>query len=253
MKTLIDAALQHGSYISNNEGFISVLEGVEEQIQQVTSTDPARAVSLYETFLAGCRMKADDLDDSDNDFGMFCQQLICGWISARQAANADSADTVEKLIARMDDDPYGFYTDIEREAVKILNSEGLLAFEQLAQARFNEGGVLPWLDVLRAIYSQRRDADRYIELCNASSTSAQDCEAIAAMLQERGELVKALAWVERGQSELKEERFSILKGRLADIRRRLLNGLGRRDEALDSAWADYQASPDRLTYRELFE
>jgi len=38
------------------------------------TTDPARAVKLYETFLAGCHAKADELDDSTGSFGLvpFC-------------------------------------------------------------------------------------------------------------------------------------------------------------------------------------
>jgi hypothetical protein len=43
-------------------------------------------VTLCETFLAGCNAKAEEIDDSDGELGMFAGGLFCGWIKARQYA-----------------------------------------------------------------------------------------------------------------------------------------------------------------------
>src|SRR2546427_87313 len=67
-------------------------EGVASQLKP-PRPDPGRAVSLYETFLAGCYEKAEELDDSSGNFGMFVVRLYRDWIKARQAASADGDET----------------------------------------------------------------------------------------------------------------------------------------------------------------
>jgi hypothetical protein len=75
-----------------------------EGIQELLTTKPRRAVALCEAFLAGCHAKAEQLDDSSDNFGMFVKDLICLWIKARQADGAESDETAT-LLAWMDDDP----------------------------------------------------------------------------------------------------------------------------------------------------
>jgi hypothetical protein len=67
-----------------------------------------RAACLYETSIAGCKMKANEIDDSDGKFGTFVGGLLCGWIQARHAAAADADKTAETLLAWMENDDYGF-------------------------------------------------------------------------------------------------------------------------------------------------
>jgi hypothetical protein len=112
----IERALRPGAFIRDGEcfSFVSGLEQVAATIDKLIATEPARAVALYETFLAGCHAKADELDDSSGSFGQFAQDLICGWIKARQASGADPDKTASTLLAWMDDDPYAFCYEIER-------------------------------------------------------------------------------------------------------------------------------------------
>jgi hypothetical protein len=72
-------------------------------IAKLLESDPGRAARLYETFLAGCYEKAEELDGSSGNFGMFVHDLYAGWIEARQAAGADPDETAKWLLARMDD------------------------------------------------------------------------------------------------------------------------------------------------------
>jgi hypothetical protein len=55
MDSIIESALQPGRFIRWNEGlsFVSGLRHLEGEIAKVVSADPARAVTLYETFIAG--------------------------------------------------------------------------------------------------------------------------------------------------------------------------------------------------------
>jgi hypothetical protein len=96
----IEAALEPGSYIKDDAGraFVQGLDWVEEKIAKLLRTAPARAVALYETFLAGCYEKADELDDSSGRFGMFVDRLFSGWVKARQAAGADPEDRPPRAI-----------------------------------------------------------------------------------------------------------------------------------------------------------
>ena len=90
----IEIALEPGGFIADRAclSFVSGLDEVAATIANLISTEPARAVRLYETFLAGCYEKAEELDDSSGSFGQFVKDLYCGWIQARQAAGAELAD-----------------------------------------------------------------------------------------------------------------------------------------------------------------
>jgi hypothetical protein len=253
IRGLIESALQPGRFIPYVEafGFVAILEGIADEIQTLLSSDPMRAVGLYEVLLGGCKKKAEDIDDSDDYLGTFGGDIICRWIQARQAANADPDETVKKLLAWIDDDDYGFTNDIERNAAEALDRKGRQAFERQVRARFDAPGGKVWADTLRAIYLTQRDLNRYVELCNTSGLTPGDCEAIAGILQARRKFAEALAWVERGLDLQKAETFPMTARRFADTKRHLLKKLGRIDEALNSAWDEFEARPTKLSYAEL--
>jgi len=270
MDSLIESVLQPGQFIGWNEGssFVSELRQLESEIANVVSTDPARGVALYETFIAGCILKAEEVDDSDGEFGTFAGGLYCGWITARQAAGADRGQTAKLLLAWMDDDDYGFCNDLERAAVKVLDRAGLEAFEREVRARFDKEcaalakGKPPvpnpdyardrWGGMLRAIYSEQRSIEKYLDLTSRTGLTQADCEAIATMFQAKRKPNDALAWLEQGIQMDKPDGFQRGAGyKLAEMRRALLAKLGRGIEALDSAWAEFQEHPDTSTYEEL--
>jgi hypothetical protein len=137
---MIESALQPGRFVGWNEGlaFVSDLSRVEREIVNLVTSEHARAVALYETFIAACNEKAEDVDDSDGEFGTFAGGLYSGWIAARQAADADRGETAQLLLEWMDDDAYGFCNDLELSAVKVLDRTGLEAFESEVRARFDK-------------------------------------------------------------------------------------------------------------------
>ena len=253
MRMLIQEALQLGRFIPYSEGwgFTSRLEGVADQIEGLLAREPARAVGLYEIFLAGCNKKAEEIDDSDGYLGEFAERLVCRWIRARQAANADPDETARRLLGWMDDDPYGFCSSLEQPAAEAFDRTGLEAFERQVHERFATTGGNWWAKILRAIYSAQHDIDRYVELCHATQLTPGDCETIASMLQAKRKFPDALFWVERGIKLQKGERFLVGGHRLPDMKRQLLKHLGRNEEALSSAWAAFEACPSELTYAEL--
>ena len=269
---IIESALQPGDFIDWNEtdSFVSELRDVENQIAKVAAVDPSRGVALYETFIAGCTLRAEELDDSDGEFGTFAGELYCGWIKARQAAGTDREQTAKLLLAWMDDDDYGFCNDLERSAATVLDRAGLEAFEREVLARFDnacaalstgKGSAAAnpnyardrWGGILKSIYSKRRNIEKYLDLTARAGLTQVDCEAIATMFQAKRKLKDALAWLEKGiQMDKPEGGFQRGESyKLPEMRRALLVKLGRGHEALHSAWTEFQADPNKFTYHEL--
>ena len=96
----MELALRLGNFIDYGASwsFVSGLKEVERDIEKLPGAEPDRAVDLYETFVAGCYEKADEIDDSSGSFGMFVQDLFRGWIRARQAAGSDAEETAEMRV-----------------------------------------------------------------------------------------------------------------------------------------------------------
>jgi len=257
LEAAIETALRPGQFIDWRMGstFTSELDRVTAQIDQFVSTDPERAVSLYERLLAGCYEKAEEIDD-DGYFGDFVEGVYCGWVKARQATGADPDKTVSRLLDRMENDSYGYAFELEREVVKVLDMAGLAAFERAVRTSFEaKDGTGQsrhrWGEVLRAIYAQQGDVPAYVAVCQETALSAKDCLVLAGMHQER-KPDEALAWVERGLLLGKKTPNESYAGDdLAKLKRGLLARLGRADVALAEAWAEFQKAPSTYLYEEL--
>jgi tetratricopeptide (TPR) repeat protein len=269
----IELTLHPGAFIPDRAcfSFVADLDGVAAKIAKLTAADPARAISLYETFLAGCYEKAEELDDSSGSFGQFIGELFCGWIEARQAAGADPEETATRLLAWMDDDPYGFCHHIEMNAARVFGKAGLAAFEKQIRARFDaaasakpapEGAFRDrteylrrrWGEVLRTLYLEQKNAAAYVALAEETGPTAQDCRNVATLLASRRKPEEALAWVERGLNLDKKTPHRSMAGYdLGKLKRDLLTRLGRGDEALEAAWAEYREHPSKYTYDDLMK
>ena len=271
----MEIALQLGDFVDYGAAwsFVTGLEEVEGQIENLRHNEPERAIDLYETFIAGCYEKADEIDDSSGNFGMFVEDLFCGWIRARQAAGADAEKTAERLLNWMDKDDYGFCYQLEREAVKVLTRKGRSPFATQVRSRFDAAGrpSMPrkdsqdarqntsyrrryWGGVLKTIHAAQRDVDAYVSLCKETELLPIDCEIVAGMLQSRRKPDQALEWVERGLALEKQNpggQGSSYK--LADMKRTLLAKLGHTGEALTSAWTEFEKYPCKLAYDQLMK
>ena len=201
----IELAFSPGEFIRDRAcfSFVSSLEAVAVQIDILLKTDSARAAGLYEIFLAGCREKAEELDDSSGSLGQFAKDLICRWIKARQASGAPPDDTAAALLVWTDNDPYAFCYQIEKAVAGAFDKAGLAAFESLIRSRFE---AIPseerfdrrqWSDVLRAIYLAQRNPVAYEALAEQTGLDARDCLALATIFAPRKPDL-ALAWVDRG-------------------------------------------------------
>jgi tetratricopeptide (TPR) repeat protein len=265
LDTVIESTLRPGRFIGWRQGasFLQGLYEAEHEIKALVAGNPERAVCLYETLIAACNMKANEIDDSDGEFGTFVGGLLCGWIQARQAAAADADKTAETLLSWMENDDYGFCNDLKSEAAKVLDRAGLASFERAVRVRFESACVKPkervggyyrdsWGQVLRSIYAQQRNIEKYLALTAQTSLTQADCEVVATIFQAKRKPNEALAWLDRGiEMDTFGSSLSVVGYRLPQLRRELLAKLGRESEALDSAWAAFLANPSRFTYDEL--
>src|SRR2546421_10269562 len=82
LQSAIEAALDPGRFVSERAcyAFISGLDEVADELAQLVESEPQRAAALYEAFVAGCQEKANEVDDSSGDQGMFVAGLFQGWI-----------------------------------------------------------------------------------------------------------------------------------------------------------------------------
>lgn len=261
----MEAALSPGYYISEAASwtFTGDLEKVRERIGALAGPEPERAVGLYETFVAACYQKADEVDDSSGDYGRFGGSLFCSWVTARQAADADPGETVDRLFAWMVHDQYGFWHGLEEDLTSVLDAAGqqacIVRIKQMLgsgddpQARAAYHRVR--LDgLLRAIYVAQRDTGSYLALAEETGITAKDCVAVASMFAAEQEHDRALEWVERGfELDAAEHLGSIADHDLRDLQRQLLTRLGRHGEAVQAVWADFERSPSTYAYEALME
>lgn len=262
----MEQALRPGAFINYGvaSDFVRGLESVAQGLDSLALSEPGSAAELYEIFIGACHEKAEEIDDSGGNLGMFVQRLFVDWVGARQAAKHDAADTVRRLDAWIDDDPYGFCSHLEPHVAKTMDPQHLGAFAQLARERLHR--TVPddrgpagyprrrWAETLKHILAAQKDAEAYLELCQASGLAAADCNVLAEMDEHHGRPQEALTWVERGLALAQGERFGgSAEYELKKRHRALLRGLGRVAEAVASAWVDFEQHPSDVSYRILLE
>lgn len=272
--SVIEEALDLGEFVSYKEawGFIRNLKNVKEKIDGLLKKVQAkRCVPLYEVFLSGCYEKADEIDDSSGNLGMFFEELFCSWIKARQKAGYTDEETVHNILKWMDNDRYGFCYNIEKNLVTVLNRKGLSLFENSIQSRFNEAFSLvksegirriydyPYAvrqnaDILKVIYIAKKDIESYLSFCEKIGTTPKDCENIAKIHKEKRCFQDALMWVDKGlELERKDNWPNESSWNLLKLRRELFKKLGRKEDAFESAWSAFKEHPSEYAYDEMMK
>ena len=261
IESAIENSLRPGEYIDDDYcwSFVSDLEKVKDIIENIVNREPARAIDLMEIFMAACYEKAEEIDDSSGSFGEFVEALFCSWVNARQKADFEAKETVDRLLAWMDDDDYGFTYYLERKVSGFLNKEGLKEYAAAIRSRYDAKGAKDhhrrqWGETLKSIYAAGGDLKSYISICHETALLPVDCEILAGMLLSSGKPGEALKWVEKGleiQSSAKVYRGSSHK--LEPMKRDILTRLGRPEEALADAWQEFYNSPDEFTHEELLK
>lgn len=140
LERTMEATLRPGLFIRYGESFAFVqeLDRVARSIDGLVAEAPARAAELFETFLAGCYQKSEEIDDSSGGFGELMQHLCCRWVPARQAAGSSADETVGTLLRWKERDGCGYTYELEGKLVEVLDKAGLSALAREAKVRFDE-------------------------------------------------------------------------------------------------------------------
>jgi hypothetical protein len=268
---MIETALRPGDFISYGRSwdFVRSLEETKGRLDGLLAAGEAdQAVALYEIFLAGCYEKAGEIDDSGGNLGLFFQDLFCCWIKARQAAGRDPAETVREILKWMDHDEYGFCFDTEAGIALALNKAGFGLFKKQIEDRFDAAfapfageeaqfiydypsAVYMTARRLKAIYVARGDVRSYSGLCERIVASPKDCEKIAHLYKAKGRPEPAMVWVERGLAIGNTRRWGNEDSySLEGLKRELLSKVGRKGDALQSAWSEFTKRPSAFAYEE---
>jgi hypothetical protein len=92
----------------------------------------------------------------------------------------------------MDDDPYAFCYQIEKETSAAFDKAGLAAFEKKMRACLEAASTDPssWpyrraAEILRAIYCAQKNIPAYIALAEETGLKPEDCLAVAKLLTAR--------------------------------------------------------------------
>ncbi len=267
----IRIALMPGRFVRWNEvsDLVNKLDRVQDRVEALVKAGEAgRAVRLYEIFLSGVYAKIEEADD-ECDLANLFHRLICGWIEARQAAGLCAKETVTQLLNWMKNDDYGFCNDIEKDAIKVLNTEGghllISHFQGLVDRALpaaGEGSTRPIFEYkndlrlpamsLKETYEALGDASSYEALCESLGFSPRDCERLAKMEISRKHWAKALEWVEKGIAlKAKRDWHNEDDQELDRLKPEILRHLGRKNDALALAWADFQRDPNEFAYEQL--
>lgn len=272
--TAIEHALDLGQFVFYKQtwDFVSNLDRIKDRIDALVDEGEAeRVVRLYELFVAGVYEKAEETDDSGGELGAFFEGLFVSWIIARQKARYPAEETVREILGWIENDNYGFCYDIEGTVARTLNREGFALFRSHFRNLF-EKAFAPFkcvaprriydypaevclsARVLKSIYIAKKDVRSYIALCEMMTVSPKDCEEVGNMHKARRRFAEALEWVERGLS-LEHERHwgNESSSSLTFMRRELLGKVGRKEEAFQVAWEQFEKHPCEYTYADLMK
>src|SRR2546423_426011 len=263
--------LMPGRFVRSDEvsRLVHNLDRVHEKLEGVVTAGEAEgAVRLYEIFLLGIYAKIEEADDECSLANLF-NCLTCGWIQARQAAGRPAEETIDQLLNWMKNDNYGFCNDIERDVMKVLDKQGqqlfIGHFRELVEKAMPGPSAGPARAIfeyeralrlpaksLKEIYEALGDVPSYAALCERLGFSPRDCEHLARMEISGKHWAKALAWVEKGVA-LKPTRnwHNEESCHLEQLKPEVLRHLGRKEDALASAWEEFQGNPNEFAYEQL--
>ena len=176
-----------------------------------------------------------------------------------------------QVLRWQENDDYGFCYRIEHDVVKVLDPPGYKLFVQHYERLLNDGLAdipdprpaaifeyennvrLPALS-LKDIYEAKGDTKSFAALCDRTELSPRDCERLAKMEMSKNRWKQALAWVEKGL-ELEPTRnwHNESSHGLESKKPEILAKLGRKEESLAMAWADFERHPSDHTYERFME
>ncbi|WP_096784774.1 DUF6880 family protein [Rhodobacter sp. CZR27] len=238
--------------------------------EELGPADPALAVDRLLRFLVTHGTVFERVDDSSGrvaDTYVLATEAL-GPLVGRLGAAA--SDLPERVTEALDASAYGYLTPVARAIIPQLPPAVLAAWDADLAARSAAVGApgcdrwfrsaaAEWAEIRQAIAVARGDLDGLVAIEAAKPDHVQRPLAMAAQLLEAGRAAEALDWVRKEPSPL-QGRVTILDDDSFDpeapavqrvsLEARILDALGRRDEARALRWEGFAATLSAKLLRE---
>ena len=228
------------------------LDRVREAIvRDLLPQRPLAAAELLGRFIQLDATVFDRSDDSDGLIGDVLKQAIGDFGAAWAAApDRDRVQLAHKVFAILTKDSYGVHGGVVIAFKEALGSEGLDELERLirgglerCRTQGEEARTWPLTRGLQQIADARGDVDGFIAAHRLAGTERHALKDICERLIEAGRAAEALARIE--QADVPAHR----QWEIDDLRVRLLDLLGRHDDAQAVRWKMFTGSPSEHTLR----
>ena len=212
-----------------------------------------QAEKVLRRFVEAADKGFECIDDSYGVLWPLCQQAVALW--GKAWAKIESRDTVtlgEMVFGKLQDNGYGLCDDIIGDFADALGDDGLLVLKNLFQTQYEtraaDKGCDQWkrqepLRRMADLADAMNDVDLYIDVQRQCDLTDVYAMSIARRLLDADRAAEALEYLDRGDPS--RSHFRGEEDDYATLRSKILQSLGRDDEARDTLWRKFEHSLDR--------
>jgi hypothetical protein len=194
----IEYSLAFGHFISWREAhsFCEELEEVLNELEDFAKENPKSALSVFEVFIAGCLEKANELDDSGGNLGMFMNDLFLKWTLCCEASKMSEKEYLQNLKHWMKVDEMGYCYDLENTVIPALGRRFQKALENdlLGRIACEDDSVRKkgLFETLKNLCVHSKELPKLIEVFKKQGGTRKDCYHISQLFFEKNQLNEAL-------------------------------------------------------------
>jgi len=228
---------------------LSALEQIVDRGQAV------EAEKVLRRFVEASDKGMAQVDDSYGYLGPMCQDAVTLWGKAwAKIESRDPAKLAALVFDGVQDDDYAIRDHMIRDFAPALGREGMLALKKRYQTQYDvrrtDKGCDDWkrrepLRHLADVADALGDVDLYIAVQHKSELVEVYAMPIARRLLDAGRAAESLEYLDRGDST--RSHFQGEKDDYTTLRCKILQALGRDDEAQDTLWQEFSHRLDPRT------
>lgn len=260
------AALRPGQWLKRNEipRVAADVREISAALQRsLSGPEPEPVLDLLLEMAWRIWHRAQEADDFDGVLVRAAREVFDQWLAGWEAIPArDRQNLARELFHWLLEDGGGVFRGAIAQAKGALGPLGLETLGTLLRAILESRGGLRGRneemqnldplasrirEALRETARARGDLGEFLACCDPSGNDGPGILDAGAGLAQEGRFEEALVWVEKGR---RRARGSVREG-LEELRLSLLIRLGRRREAIESAWELFLAAPGGASFRRL--
>lgn len=216
--------------------------------QLIERGQAAAAEKVLRRFVEAAERGFDHVDDSYGYLGPLCQETVTLWGKAwAKIEPRDPAALANLVYDGVRDNGYAIRDHMIRDFAEALERDGLMTLKEMFiaenQANLARKGMDDWerrepLRHLADVADALGDVDMYIDAQRQCGVEDVYALPIARRLLDAGRAAEALAYLDRADSS--RSHFQGEKDDCATLRVKILQSLGRDEEARDTLWQEFQ-------------